>query len=563
MEQTQIVEQNDFGFLKKVKGLYSYIYWFIKSFSLVNFRKDNYLLHERAFSIRKHRLISYIILFTWFILVLFLAIHHEIWRDEMRAYVIADKANSIFDIPELLINDGHPPLWHFLLYFVNYFVGTPLTLQIAAISISVISVFLFFRYSSFNNIFKILFIFGIIPFYEYTIFSRNYGISMLLMITATILLTQKKYNPLWFYVIISLLVLTNFHSILISVIFVIIYFIFQKQKNNTHWMYHIIGLLILLTISIFSISIVLPNEDSIYSSEIPGLTTLVKEGIRQIVFLGEGFKSIFFGYHPILKTIMFWIVALGLIRKPILFFAYIIVAAGLGVFFNIGYQPYLRHEGLFYIFAVMLYWISYANNTNGLHVFRPISNKYFFMGSKIIFGLLLLLQFKYGIEASIAEVKYPVSSSKQFAQFINANDQFENAIIIGDMDVVLESIPYYIDNKIYFSRENRFGKRVNLTNVRDSVISFKKLIDDAYYLHNTIIQDSSSVLILLSYDLKNIKMPLNENEKLAEGFKNIGFETFMNHTTLIKTFRGSLTGEDYDVYLFTPNKQDSNGGFIE
>ena len=132
----KIVKRQDVGFLKKVNGLYSRISRIFGSFSLVNFYKDNYLLHERAFSNRKHRLISCIVLLIWFILVLFVAFHHEVWRDEMRAYVIADNASSVFDIPELLINDGHPPLWHFLLYLVNYFVGTPLTLQITAISIT-------------------------------------------------------------------------------------------------------------------------------------------------------------------------------------------------------------------------------------------------------------------------------------------------------------------------------------------------------------------------------------------------------------------------------------------
>src|SRR6056297_359858 len=171
---------------------------------LSNFWNNNYLLDESAFSNKNNQRISYSVLFIWFILVLYLSMHHEVWRDEMRAYVIADNANNIFEIPKLLINDGHPPLWHFLLFIVNYFVENPLTLQITAISISTISIFLFFKYSPFNNIFKILFIFGIIPFYEYTIFSRNYGISMLLMILATILITQKRFHPLIFYIIISL-----------------------------------------------------------------------------------------------------------------------------------------------------------------------------------------------------------------------------------------------------------------------------------------------------------------------------------------------------------------------
>lgn len=514
--------------------------------------KFTYLFDESAFANRHYKLISYSVLSVWLLLVFFLAMHHEVWRDEMRAYVIADNANNFFEIPALLINDGHPPLWHFLLFFVNIFISSPLSLQITAIPISFISIFLFFRFSPFNNFFKILFIFGIIPLYEYTVFSRNYGISMLFMILATMIITRRKIHPIFFYLVVSLLALTNIHSLVLCVFLLFLYSVFNKiNEIANNWITHAIGLVLVIVSIVFSLSVSLPDENSIYSSTLPGFIDIVGVALMQLIVLGEGFGSIFFGYHPILKTIMFWIVALGLIRKPILFIVYILTAIGFGVFFNIGYPPSLRHEGLFFIFTIMLYWISFSDRIHDQYFFRSNVNPYIIASSKVFLIVLLLLQFKYGAEASLRSVDSAVSSSKQFAKFIKANDEFHNAVIIGDIDVVLESIPYYLDNRIYLSREKRFGRRVNLTIDRQQVISFQELIDDAFYLLSR--NDTETILILLSHDLSEIPF-LNNAEYLNDDFKLKGYASFVEHTRFLESFKGSLKGEDYDVYQFVPAK---------
>src|SRR3954453_20127568 len=55
-------------------------------------------------------------------IVLWCALHHELWRDEVRAASIAHSSRWPWDLIRNLHNEGHPPLWYWLLY-VGTFVG--------------------------------------------------------------------------------------------------------------------------------------------------------------------------------------------------------------------------------------------------------------------------------------------------------------------------------------------------------------------------------------------------------------------------------------------------------
>src|SRR5688572_585793 len=64
---------------------------------------------------------GYIIFALWCITAIYGMMHHEIWRDEMRALSIAIESPGFFSLPGFLLNEGHPVLWYFLLK-VSYLV---------------------------------------------------------------------------------------------------------------------------------------------------------------------------------------------------------------------------------------------------------------------------------------------------------------------------------------------------------------------------------------------------------------------------------------------------------
>ena len=200
----------------------------------------------------------------------------------------------------------------------------------------------------------------------------------------------------------------------------------------------------------------------------------------------------------------------------------------------------------------MLYWFLYSNKFNGKFIYNIFDTRFLRISSMLVFTLLLLLQLKYSVDASLKELKYPASNSKEFARFINENDQFKNAIIMGEPDVILESIPYYIDNKIYFPREKRFGRRANYTIARNPKLTLNELLDDAKFLHET--YDEAPVLILIYKQIDKNTEFTEERNGWGATFEldSCSVRNFLENAILLKSFRGSLTGEDYDVYLFKP-----------
>jgi len=134
------------------------------------------------------------------LLVIVLVIKHEFWRDEAMAWEIANVAGSLKEfVKNIRAEYGHPYLWNFILYiFSHYISGNIENMKYIHVSISVAAVFLFLKYSPFQKILKILFIFGYYVFYEYTIISRNYSLGILFAVIFCILYQKDKYKYLIF-----------------------------------------------------------------------------------------------------------------------------------------------------------------------------------------------------------------------------------------------------------------------------------------------------------------------------------------------------------------------------
>jgi hypothetical protein len=128
--------------------------------------------------------IAVAMLVLWLAGVVFTTLSHEYWRDEVRALSLARAATSPFDLYGLIQYDGHPVLWYLLLFIGTSLADSPLVLPIASAAVAMAAVALFVWRSPFELWVKGVFIFGALPFYEYSVVARNYGISMLLLFLA-------------------------------------------------------------------------------------------------------------------------------------------------------------------------------------------------------------------------------------------------------------------------------------------------------------------------------------------------------------------------------------------
>ena len=74
--------------------------------------------------------------FAWLMTALFMLIagftifRHEMWRDEIQAWMIASDSTSLPNLFHNLRYDGHPALWYLLLYAVSRFTQRPVAMQV-------------------------------------------------------------------------------------------------------------------------------------------------------------------------------------------------------------------------------------------------------------------------------------------------------------------------------------------------------------------------------------------------------------------------------------------------
>lgn len=106
---------------------------------------------------------------------------HEMWRDELQAWMLAVDSRSPAELLHNMRYEGHPALWHLLLWIASRGMRNPAAMQVVHLGIAAAAVFLFARQAPFSRWVRALFPFGYFPLYEYGVISRNYALGLLLV----------------------------------------------------------------------------------------------------------------------------------------------------------------------------------------------------------------------------------------------------------------------------------------------------------------------------------------------------------------------------------------------
>ena len=147
----------------------------------------------------------------------FTAFNHEMWRDEIQAWLLARDSASFFELFAHLKYEGHPGLWHLCLMPLSRITASPVIMQVFHLFIAGVTVYLFARYAPFNWLQKFLFCFGYFVLYEYAVIARNYALGLLLLILFCVLFRERYKRPLWIGGILFLLAHTSVHALIVTI----------------------------------------------------------------------------------------------------------------------------------------------------------------------------------------------------------------------------------------------------------------------------------------------------------------------------------------------------------
>lgn len=513
----------------------------------------NYLCSPITFPGGKRNIISWSFLLLWLGIIIFISSYHEMWRDEVHCLYVALEPDSLWELPATLKNEGHPVLWYLILRLGFQLTQTPVILKIASISVAFMSVYLFFRYAPFQLWFKVLFLGTVLPMYEYSIMARNYGISMLLFYLFASLYSQRRERPYLLATVLFALAHTNIHSSIL-VCFLTCYWLYEDLMIDKSFMTNNAKIHLILSSSLvflgvaLAIMTVLPDKNSVVMQPPSfNITQILSAFWENMKHPGMHYDVIFYKIPCLARDILIWLFFLGLLVRPVaavLFFGGTVV---LGLFFSIGYNGVLRHQGIFFIFLLTMYWIvmlDLFDKPNLRQFFNPIFKAVLY----IVLPFIFIIHIGGTYKKIHRDLTQEMSSNKAFGEFIQNNEQFHDAIIIGEPDIRLESLPYYVDNQIYIPREKRFANYVKLTRRNKQELTLGELLEAARTLKA---KKKKPVLIALGhFGLLGQGPPFIRTEKYNKKFiwSLQELKDFQSSTIKIAEFKKDVKNERYEVY---------------
>ncbi len=225
----------------------------------------------------------------------------------------------------------------------------------------------------------------------------------------------------------------------------------------------------------------------------------------------------------------------------------------LTVFFAAVYPGEARHQGLEYLFIVALLWLWHdARPTSAERVGndprgRVASGLVAALFAIHVLGSAHLYQFD--VEATLSEA--PAAG-----RWLRENDSYRNAILVGEPDYFLETIPYYAPNRLYFPREHRFGRWTKFTTANQSSLTLGALLDESRRLQ---VNAHAPVLILFSFWKQLEAGPATVTFAFGHqlSWDAADRTRFLSSVREVARFTGASGDEQYVVYALVPEQSAS------
>ena len=425
--------------------LIMFILLFSYMFILYIYNKKINFLYDKNYNQNVFINIFKYLFFIFYIVFIIIGIyHHEPWRDEGQAWLIARDLSPL-DILFQTGIEGHPFLFFFI---IKPFTALPFypTLHIINALFMIIAVYIIiFKSKKYNLLLLFFIIFNYIVMYEYPIVARNYGLSFMLFVLM-IYFYENRYTKTTRYVLsIGLLLNTTVVGTSIGVIesFFFLYKIFSKNNNTfiKKKLKDIIILYLFLLAILFQILIMAYKRSNILSF-IKNEQFFYLLSLLIVLFAAAVF--VIFVYLKINNkfTLPKLTQNKEFILKLILLLVFIISV-------NAFYRLSDRHLFIFILYAIYI--------LDSFFIKKP---DLFKLSLDIIFILLIIYLYGFNINTYINDIKYDFSFSKKAVKYIKENkydDKNKYIIIINGSHFLSASIsPYFKEKIIYDSGLDKF-----------------------------------------------------------------------------------------------------------
>ncbi len=273
---------------------------------------------------------------------------HPFWRDEAHAWLIVEAARSPLDLFAVL-SEAHPPLWYWILEFVQLFSSSMYSMKVVTGLFGVATLAVLWTRSGLATIDKILISAGYYTSWQYGVFSRDYLPGMFFLLVFSCFWLNWRRHPIAGAVLLGLACLT--HALFVPVAGIVaLLFVYDwwRDKPDRRIFIFCVVFLVFVVVTCVSLAISLPEMKVVIKEAAPATET--KQLFSRIGYaftanvIGEPFETI--------AGIAFFVAFLPLV--PVI----ILVAVG-GLFLS-GFQVFIYggmswHVGTIYVLLVSVY----------------------------------------------------------------------------------------------------------------------------------------------------------------------------------------------------------------
>lgn len=405
---------------------------------------------------------------------------HEIWRDEMQAWLIPAGSASPGELLHNLRYEGHPALWHLLLWALTRVTMRPEAMQILHLAISAAAVFLFARSAPFSRTVRALAVFGYFPLYEYTVISRNYGLGMLFLFAACALFPLRRRSYLPVAGALALLANSNPYAWLLAAAFagMLVLEPFWDREVRACLRPADAGLSLLLfgAAAAMAAAQMIPPPDGGFATPwflelrpsrvfrvlstvarawlpIPNPSVATAWNTNVLWHLHNGVTAL-------LGVALIGVAAAALRRSRPALVLYLGGVAALLGFSYLKYAGYARHHGFQFLLLLACLWVAREKR-------RETSRERLLIA-------LLAVHLVAGAWIFGQDLLRPFSGAKATAEFLR-DPRYSEMLVVGYRDSVATPVTGYLGRPLYYPQSRSFGTYVLWNQERVSEVPFGEL----------------------------------------------------------------------------------------
>lgn len=467
---------------------------------------------------------GYIVFAAVTVVNFYMVLHHEPWRDEAQAWLIARDTGplSIFNV---LSYEGHPVLWYYVLMPFAKLHLPYLTLNIISFLVIEAALLVFLAFSPFSKVTNTIVALSPIFIYYLAAISRSYCLCALFVILIAAVYRNRQRHPILYCVFLALLLQT--HIQVAGFAFILAFFFFAEtvvmKKNG--------------------------GEKRAFLSNIKGLLIVFLSGCLLIfefrsVFGAQAFggpvsRLRYAGAGKIVALAMAALAGLAILFAVAVFFAKIkteipaAVAAYLvgfgfrmGIYFFVYKAVGSRWTTSLCMFLFMLWVIVEELKENDAKVHRILTAG---VNAVAVLTLVLFTLFQREI-VRYSLLQFDIdgiySGSKNTASYINHIRNEDDAIVANTEDFVNAIVPYLKDRTMY----NPFNKAPSTYVLRDADGVHRLTYDEFLDVCRELFPDKDEVYVVCSKaenHIDGLYDHTDEFEVVYETVGNVMFENFI------------------------------------